>query len=50
MLDLNQLPGVIAVGSGAALSLINLHLSNVAYKVGAGRREGGKGCLSLPDV
>jgi len=32
MLDLNQLPGLFMVGSGAVLSFINLHLNNVAYK------------------
>ena len=33
VVDFNQLPGVIAIGSGAVLTLINLRLNNVAYKV-----------------
>jgi hypothetical protein len=32
LLDLDQLPGLMKVEGGATLTLVNLHLNNVAYK------------------
>lgn len=32
VLDLNQVPGVMAVGANTTLSLVNLRLDQVAYK------------------
>lgn len=32
VLDLNQVPGVMAVGANTTLSLVNLRLNHIAYK------------------
>lgn len=37
--DLNQVPGVMKVGSNTTLSLVNLHLANVAYKTSYKRTD-----------